>query len=1278
MAQSSAPSVARLMLIRGPDRSPGCGTCPFGRDGNPSRPVPGEGPERPLWILVGEGPGSNERAQGRPFVGQSGKLLQRALDTNRAERASLWVTNALLCTPEGAGDAQKEAARVACAPRLRAELARFPGRPVLLLGAAAARTLQIEVSEPEGPIETVDSDAISESDFSEPEPEDVITSLLKNIKISKIAGALFVRDVDGTGPRSTIPTIHPAAILRGGAGGEMNARALDLLAWNLIADVGKVHRLATGRQEIFAETIEVEYEDSQRAAALVAGILAECREQRFLALDLETTSLRPHEAQIRAVGLGHPGRSICVLWEILPAATLQAVAEILADPPVAKCIHNRLYDVPVLEWRSFPVRGPIHCTLLGHHVIFPGLPHDLQRAATQFFAIPPWKAEFRGGEETPASLTRYCAIDTLACARLAKIEGRFISEGDLGRAYDMYGANAAMATRAMLTGIPLDLAENDRLDALFVKVVEESMADLLRSANDPAIRENLFQQVAMEQAKRARKSDAPDYPSRIAQRVRELVACVSCNGAGARPVAVNARCECEHPAGKHVSGPCSWSKFVKGKPEPERCACTSYRPRMKPCTACGGFGHPIFEWNPHTPDHVIGLLRARRVPLYHETKTGKVSTARLILEALRRFPEVDRLLLFRDADKMLSTFVRKVRKAAVQRVDGTWRLYPRIKVHMITARWAFEDPQCFDGETEVLTRNGWCRFDSFAWPPPAGLEVAQVVLPSAAISFTVPRWIKKEHEGELVHLQHRNLDLLVTGDHRIPVKTRRSNRWFDVEAEAVPPDHMIPVNGTLMGGTAVPPDLVTLICAAQADGSWHDGGWDFSFVKPRKIARLLACLDALGIAYSVRERETTSQWKACYKQTRIRAKASVSTTQVRELLGQEKIFGSWVLSWDLATRQRFLDELLNWDGCRRGRSYSSSDKRNVDLVQAVAAVSGVRARSRVYWGSPAQTKPNWQLDFTDRRFVYTNTLERKPVAHEGLVYCVSVPSSYVLVRRGQNVVVAGNCQNWPRANKRRHRPNLRAQVVAPSGQVLAGFDFDKQEARVIGMLSGDSYLCEHVAKIHDMLARECWPTAYRGKKEDPELYDFIKRTEYGAFYEGSIETLWANLLKDDPQVKIQDVARAVNVIKAKMPRVAIWQAMKRAQVAVAPHRLRSFLFGVQRIWPLGNASPTEVANWDVQTMGAELMAEGFRRLVAWFETRHGAEAMEAAYPAFPNGFSIILQVHDAAYFLGPESEAPSMIEAIEACFPQEYTNPANGITMQFPIETKVGRDWAEV
>lgn len=1010
-ADPAVPSLARPMLLRGPDRSPGCGSCPFGKDGKPSRPVPGEGPEKPLWIVVGEGPGSNERAQGRPFVGQSGKLLQRALDTNRAERESLWVTNALLCTPEGAGDAQKEAARVACAPRLQAELARFPGRPALLLGAAAARTLQIDPGAAEGPIETADPDAVAGIAFSEPEPEDVITSLLKNIKISKIAGALFIRDVDGTGPRPTIPTIHPAAILRGGAGGEMNARALDLLAWNLIADVGKVHRLATGRQEIFAETIEVEYEDSMRAAALVSGILAECRDQRFLALDLETTALRPREAEIRAVGLGHPGRSICVLWEILPPLARQALAEVLTDPLVAKCVHNRLYDVPVLEWRGFPVRGPIHCTLLGHHVIFPGLPHDLQRAATQFFAIPPWKAEFRGGEETPASLTRYCAIDTLACARLAKVEGRFISEGALGRAYDMYGSNAAMATRAMLTGIPLDLDENNRLDDLFVKVVEDTMASLLLSANDPAIRENLFQQVAMEQAKRARKGDAPDYPSRIAQRVRELMACVSCGGAGARPVAVNARCECEHPAGKHVSGPCSWSKFVKGKPEPERCACTSYRPRMKPCTACGGFGHPIFEWNPHTPDHVIGLLRARRVPLYFETKTGRVSTQRLILEALRRFPEVDQLLLFRDADKMLSTFVRKVRAAAVACPDGAWRFYPRIKVHTITARWAFEDPQC---------------------------------------------------------------------------------------------------------------------------------------------------------------------------------------------------------------------------------------------------------------------------------------------------------------------------QNFPRANKRRGRPNLRAQVAAPPDQILVGFDFEKQEARIIGFYSADEYLCQHVSTLHEVLAREVWPpvqgfrcgtaqwvkgrdrealegcpatgtdpgwrcgkhpeatpfldviAGFMGKKRDPELYDFVKRTEYGAFYEGSIGTLYLNLLKDDPTVKIADVARAVNVIKGRMPKVAVWQATKRAQVAVAPHRLRSFLFGVQRIWPLGNASPTEVANWDVQTMGSELMAEGFRRLVTWFETRYGAQSMEAAYPAFPNRFRILLQVHDAAYFLGPESEAPSMIEAIEACFPQEYTNPANGITMKFPIETKVGKSWADV
>ncbi|MEH6664707.1 MAG: UdgX family uracil-DNA binding protein [Brevundimonas sp.] len=60
-----------------------------------TRAVLGEGPLNPPIALVGEQPGDQEDAQGRPFVGPAGQLLDRALGEAGLARADLYVTNAV-------------------------------------------------------------------------------------------------------------------------------------------------------------------------------------------------------------------------------------------------------------------------------------------------------------------------------------------------------------------------------------------------------------------------------------------------------------------------------------------------------------------------------------------------------------------------------------------------------------------------------------------------------------------------------------------------------------------------------------------------------------------------------------------------------------------------------------------------------------------------------------------------------------------------------------------------------------------------------------------------------------------------------------------------------------------------------------------------------------------------------------------------------------------------------------------------------------------------------
>jgi len=61
--------------------------------------VPGEGSPRARIVLVGEAPGAKEDAQGRPFVGMSGKLLTKLLKGIGLNREDVFITNVVKCRP---------------------------------------------------------------------------------------------------------------------------------------------------------------------------------------------------------------------------------------------------------------------------------------------------------------------------------------------------------------------------------------------------------------------------------------------------------------------------------------------------------------------------------------------------------------------------------------------------------------------------------------------------------------------------------------------------------------------------------------------------------------------------------------------------------------------------------------------------------------------------------------------------------------------------------------------------------------------------------------------------------------------------------------------------------------------------------------------------------------------------------------------------------------------------------------------------------------------------
>jgi len=122
-----------------------CHACPLWKAA--TQTVFGAGADDARIMLIGEQPGLQEDAQGLPFVGPAGRLLDRALDEAHLDRTALYLTNTVKHFKyELRGKARlhkraNAAEQAACRMWLAAELARLQPRIVVALGAMAAQTL---------------------------------------------------------------------------------------------------------------------------------------------------------------------------------------------------------------------------------------------------------------------------------------------------------------------------------------------------------------------------------------------------------------------------------------------------------------------------------------------------------------------------------------------------------------------------------------------------------------------------------------------------------------------------------------------------------------------------------------------------------------------------------------------------------------------------------------------------------------------------------------------------------------------------------------------------------------------------------------------------------------------------------------------------------------------------------------------------------------------------------------------------------------------------------
>lgn len=334
------------------------------------------------------------------------------------------------------------------------------------------------------------------------------------------------------------------------------------------------------------------------------------------------------------------------------------------------------------------------------------------------------------------------------------------------------------------------------------------------------------------------------------------------------------------------------------------------------------------------------------------------------------------------------------------------------------------DNECVTGDHEVLTPIGWKRIDELTEDD----KVAQWDYKTRAISFVKPEaYIVKHHKGHLNHFHgsNNNLSQIVTPNHRMPVIypywTNDKQEEYKLSDEVkYHGGNGLPISGFIDSGKKRLTPQERLYVAVQADGSLCSDKYTgkrtglkhyrFSLSKPRKIKRLYELCSLAN--WTITEITTARKdLRTFYLYVPLEDYNPLAKTF--DWFKLDEIGYEWAMD--------FIDEIKHWDGniTKFGRTrYTSSNKKCIDKVMALCHLTGQRShitivppRANVLMpsGKRYNTKKTYQLHITDRPYLTGNSIIKSVIEYDGPVYCVTVPSTYFLVRHNNAVSVTGNC-----------------------------------------------------------------------------------------------------------------------------------------------------------------------------------------------------------------------------------------------------------------------------
>ena len=337
---------------------------------------------------------------------------------------------------------------------------------------------------------------------------------------------------------------------------------------------------------------------------------------------------------------------------------------------------------------------------------------------------------------------------------------------------------------------------------------------------------------------------------------------------------------------------------------------------------------------------------------------------------------------------------------------------------------------CYDGETEVLTKKGFVK-----WPN-VNEDTEFATVDPKSRNFTgfekATQLFNYDYNGEMVKISHHDVDLLVTNGHKIYASVSRGSKL-----RVCPEYSLIPTNYTLDTGKKVWESPFRLVLSAKnsnyessnADSIYKLYGFFigdgyaaenldkssicFHLKKERKIAYLRNVCNELGI-----ELKCNANNKYAIKTD------NIYSGKFRKMFYNENGDKTFPISFLTMTSSQFncfIDGLLNSDGHYCGLckniEYSTCSMELIDRLQALCSINNSNCSYTTAYKGNGTHSSCYRVYFYKEKSLFpmindSRTRDRanaKIVSYSGKVYCASVSTGLLIVRRNGKVCLCGNC-----------------------------------------------------------------------------------------------------------------------------------------------------------------------------------------------------------------------------------------------------------------------------